>query len=92
VGEVSAAVPLMELAVAARPLGTPAHHWVQTSCAAHPVGRKALGVAAKTLAASAFRLATEPGHVERARKEFLEATKGKPYVSPLARDAVPKAF
>ena len=38
IGEASAVVPLAELGVAVRPLGTALHHWVQTSCAAHPVG------------------------------------------------------
>src|SRR5205085_10939560 len=36
IGEVSAAVPLAELTVATRPLGTASHHWAQTACAAHP--------------------------------------------------------
>ena len=47
IGEVSAAVPLAELNVATRPLGTSAHHWAQTACAAHPVGYKGMAVAAK---------------------------------------------
>ena len=42
IGEVSAVVPLAELNVATRPLGTAAHHWAQTSCAAHPVGFKGM--------------------------------------------------
>jgi aminobenzoyl-glutamate utilization protein B len=36
IGEVSAAVPLAELNVVARPLGTASHHWAQTSCASSP--------------------------------------------------------
>jgi aminobenzoyl-glutamate utilization protein B len=54
IGEVSAVVPLSELNIATRPLGTVAHHWAQTSCAAHPVGFKGMLVAAKVLAASAW--------------------------------------
>lgn len=91
IGEVSAAVPLAELNLATRPLGTAAHHWAQTACAAHPVGYKGMGIAAKVLAASAIDALTEPGIVKAARDEFAVQTKGKPYVSPLAPDAKPVA-
>ena len=89
IGEVSAAVPLAELNVATRPLGTAAHHWAQTACAAHPVGYKGMAVAAKVLAAGAVDLLGEPATVKAARDEFMVQTKGKAYVSPLAPDAKP---
>ncbi len=54
IGEVSAVVPLVELGVATRPLGTVAHHWAQTACAAHPIGYKGMMVAAKVLAAAGW--------------------------------------
>jgi aminobenzoyl-glutamate utilization protein B len=92
IGEVSAAVPLMELSVATRPKGTPAHHWAQTSCAAHPIGRKGMLVAAKVLAASAVDLLKDPRAVADAKAELGKATGGKPYVSPLTKDAVPKTY
>lgn len=91
IGEVSAAVPLAELNIATRPLGTAAHHWAQTACAAHPVGYKGMGVAAKVLAAGAVDLLGDPAAVKAARDEFAVQTKGKPYVSPLAPDAKPVA-
>ena len=91
IGEVSAAVPLAELNVATRPLGTAAHHWAQTACSAHPVGYKGMGVAAKVLAASAVDALTDPAIAKAAREEFTAQTKGKPYVSPLAPDAKPVA-
>jgi len=92
VGEVSAFAPLMELSVATRPIGTPAHHWAQTTCAAHPVGRKGMLVAAKVLAASAVDLLADPSKVAAAKAELAKTTGGKPYVSPLAKDAVPKTY
>jgi len=92
IGEVSAVVPLAELDVAARPLGTAAHHWAQTSCAAHPLGFKGMHVAAKVLGASMLDLLTDRNAVAQAKKEFAEATQGKPYVSPLAADAKPQVF
>ena len=90
-GEVSAVVPTAELAVATRPLGTVAHHWAQTSCAAHPVGYKGMLVAAKVLAASAVDLLTDPATLTAAKDDFRKATEGKPYQSPLAPDAKPHA-
>ena len=92
IGEVSAAVPLAELDIAARPLGTAAHHWAQTSCAAHPLGFKGMHVAAKVLGASLVDLLSDPKAVAQAKEEFARSTQGKPYVSPLAPDAKPQAF
>ena len=92
IGEVSAAVPLAELTVAARPLGTASHHWSQTSCAAHPLGFKGMHVAAKVLGASLTDLLTDPKAVAQAKEEFAKSTQGKPYVSPLAADAKPQVF
>jgi aminobenzoyl-glutamate utilization protein B len=91
IGEVSAAVPLAELNVATRPLGTAAHHWAQTACAAHPLGYKGMEVAAKVLAASAVDALTEPALIKSAHDAFVAETKGKPYVSPLPADAKPVA-
>jgi aminobenzoyl-glutamate utilization protein B len=90
IGEVSAALPLAELNVATRPLGTAAHHWAQTTCAAHPVGYKGMAVAAKVLAASVVDLLGDPALVKSIKKDFQVQTKGKPYVSPLPRDAKPR--
>jgi len=91
IGEVSAVVPLAELNLAARPLGTAGHHWAQTACAAHPLGYKGMAVAAKVLAASAVDVLTEPALLKAAHDEFLVQTKGKPYVSPLPPGAKPVA-
>ena len=92
IGEVSAVVPLAELTVAARPLGTAAHHWAQTSCALHPIGFRGMQVAAKVMGASLVDLLTDRGAVAQAKDEFAKATHGKPYVSPLASDARPTPF
>jgi aminobenzoyl-glutamate utilization protein B len=92
IGEVSAVAPLAELGVAVRPFGTAAHHWVQTSCAAHPIGYKGMLVAAKVLAATGVDLLSEPATVAAVRAEFALRTKGKPYVSPLAPDEKPHTY
>jgi len=92
IAEVSAVAPLAELNVAARPLGTAAHHWAETACAAHPIGYRAMMVAAKVLAASAVDLLADPSLVKSARDDFQKETKGKPYASPLAPDAKPRPY
>jgi aminobenzoyl-glutamate utilization protein B len=92
IGEVSAAVPLAELGVATRPLGTGSHHWVTTACSAHPLGTKGMMTAAKVLGASLVDLLSDPAAVAAAKAEFTKATKGKPYVSPLPADAKPAVF
>jgi len=86
ISEVSAAVPLAELGVVTRPLGTAAHHWAQTSCAASPIGWKGMMIAAKILAASSIDLLSDPAIVKAAKDEFKIQTQGKPYISPLAPD------
>ena len=92
IGEVSAAVPLAELGVATRPLGTASHHWATTSCSLHPVGVKGMMVAARVLGASLVDLLADPAAVAAAKAEFAKETKGKAYQSPLAPDAKPMVF
>lgn len=92
IGEVAAVAPLAELGVAVRPIGTPAHHWVQTACAAHAVGHKGMLTAAKVLAGTAVELLGNAAAVQAIKDEFAAKTNGRPYVSPLAPDAIPRAF
>jgi aminobenzoyl-glutamate utilization protein B len=92
IAEVSAVAPLSELNVAARPLGTAAHHWAETARANHPVGFQAMIVAAKVLAASAVDLLSDSALVQAARDDFQKETRGKPYVSPLSPDAKPRSY
>jgi len=91
-GDVSEVVPLIELAVATRPQGTPAHHWAQTTCALHPIGRKGMLVAAKVLAASAADLLRDPKTLAAAKQEWKASVAARPFVSPVPKDAVPKVY
>ena len=92
VGETSAALPVAELAVATGATGQPWHHWAVTSCAGHALGQKGMLVAARVLASSLVDLLNDPRTVAAAKAEFLKATGGRPYVSPLSKDAVPKRY
>ena len=87
IGEVSAVVPVTELNVATRPLGTAGHHWATTTSSGHAVGRKGMLVAAKVMAAAGVDLLADPSLVKAAKEDFARQTKGKPYVSPLPPDA-----
>ncbi len=92
VGETSAVVPLAELAVATRPLGTPAHHWAQTAAAGHGLGKHGMLTAAQTLSGALTTLLGSPELVEKARSEFLRATGQAPYKSPLPAEARPESW
>jgi aminobenzoyl-glutamate utilization protein B len=92
IGEVSAAVPLAELRIATRPIGTASHHWGTTSCSAHPLGLKGMQVAGKVLAGSLVDLLAQPAAVAAAKAELAKRTNGKPYLSPLPPEAKPQVF
>lgn len=92
VGETSAVVPLAELAVATRPLGTPAHHWAQTATAGHGLGQRGMLTAAQTLRGALLTLLGSPDLVRQAGREFQAATAQQPYKSPLSTDARPEAW
>ena len=92
VGETSAVVPLAELAVATRPLGTPAHHWAQTASAGHDLGKHGMLTAARTLRGALLTLLRSPELVQQAKSEFQRVTAAQPYQSPLAADARPEAW
>jgi aminobenzoyl-glutamate utilization protein B len=49
-------------------------------------------VAAKVLASSMTDLLGDPAVMASAKAEFQKSTGGKPYVSPLAKEAVPKTY
>lgn len=92
VGETSAVVPLAELAVATRPLGTPAHHWAQTATAGHGLGQRGMLVAAQTLYGACLALLGTPELVQKAKREFQNATGQQPYKSPLPASARPESW
>jgi aminobenzoyl-glutamate utilization protein B len=75
VGEVSWRVPVGHFTACAAAKDTPAHSWQWVASTGSTIGEKALGVAAKTLAAAALELFTDPAQVEAARKDF-EAVRG----------------
>jgi len=78
IGEVSAILPLPELGVVVRPLGTAAHHWAQTSFPSSPIGWKGMLVAAKVLAASSVDLLSDPVIVKAPKMSLKFKLKANP--------------
>ena len=72
VGDVSFAVPTAGIRVATWVPGTPAHSWQAVAAGGTSIGMKGMMVAAKTLAATAIDLFSDPKAIEEARAEFLE--------------------
>ncbi|MEJ2585395.1 MAG: amidohydrolase [Robiginitalea sp.] len=72
VGDVSFTVPTAGIRIATWVPGTPAHSWQAVAAGGTSIGLKGMMVAAKTLAATAIDLYSNPEAVEEAKAEFLE--------------------
>jgi len=85
VGDVSWLVPTASLRTVCWPSGAPGHSWGVVTCAGSSIGFKGMTVTAKTIAAAAIEVLTDPHIVEKAQAEFKKKTKDFTYKS-----AVPK--
>jgi len=72
VGDVSFAVPTAGIRIATWVPGTPAHSWQAVAAGGTSIGLKGMMVAAKTLAATAIDLYSDPETIAAAKAEFLE--------------------
>lgn len=89
VGDVSFAVPTAGLRIATWVPGTPAHSWQAVAAGGTGIGVKGMMVAAKTLAASAMDLMSNPDIIARAKEE-LESRRGSDFkYVPLLGDRKP---
>jgi aminobenzoyl-glutamate utilization protein B len=79
VGDVSWVVPTTGVAVACWVPGTPAHSWQAVAAGGTTIGRKGMLLAARTLAATAADLMSDPGTLERAREELERRVGETPY-------------
>jgi aminobenzoyl-glutamate utilization protein B len=75
VGDVSWVVPTVGLRAATWAPGTPAHSWQAVACGGTTLGLKGMNVAAKTMAATAIDLFTQPQTIAKAKAE-LEQKRG----------------
>lgn len=79
VGDVSWVVPTTGFRTVCWAPGTPAHSWQATACGATTLARKGMMNAARTLAATAWDLYTNPGALRNARDELLKRRENRPY-------------
>jgi aminobenzoyl-glutamate utilization protein B len=90
VGDVSQIAPTGNLLTCCHPLGSPGHSWQITAASGSGVGLRGMDYAAKAMALTGFELMTNPAALRAARAEFLAATGGRTYVSPLPEGAAPR--
>jgi aminobenzoyl-glutamate utilization protein B len=84
-GDVSWAVPTVQLSTATWVPGTPAHSWQAVAAGGMSIGMKGMMVAAKTMTLTAIDLFTDPTHIQKARAEFDKRRGGFTYKSRLDR-------
>lgn len=89
VGDVSWVTPTAQFTTACNPIGTPGHSWQYTAASGMGMGHKGMLTAAKVLALSGWELLTKPQLVDKAKTEFKEQTKNRPYKSPLPKKLKP---
>jgi aminobenzoyl-glutamate utilization protein B len=73
VGDVSWVVPTAQISTATWVPGTPAHSWQAVAAGGTSIGIKGMMVAAKTIAATAVDLFSDPSHIREAQAEFQRA-------------------
>jgi len=88
-GDVSWLVPTANLAVAAWPKGTVPHSQQACQAAGSSIGFKAMLVAAKVLALTAWELLQRPEELLKIREEFHRSTEDFEYRSPLPPEKRP---
>jgi aminobenzoyl-glutamate utilization protein B len=89
VSDVSWQCPTMEFGTSCNVLGAPGHDWRFTAVSGMSIGHKSLLFAAKTMAASALDLFTQPEWLEKAKKEHKERLGDRVYTSPIPDDVDP---
>lgn len=90
VGDVSYIAPTAQITTCCEALGTPGHSWQNVVTSGSSIGFKGMMFAARAMALAALDLETKPDVLKAARDEFEEKTKGKRYVTPLPKEAVPR--
>ena len=88
VGDVSWIAPIGRFRTATWPVGTPAHTW-QAVAANGSFAPEGMLYAAKVIAGTGARLATEPDTLDAAQEEFDEARGDRTYETPLPPEAEP---
>ncbi len=89
VGDVSWAVPTVQVHAPTFAIGTPLHTWQVVAQGKAPAAHKAMVQAAKAMAALGRRLIEDEALRAAAKADHAERLAGSPYVSPLPHDVDP---
>jgi len=89
VADVSWVTPTLEFTTATVPIGVPGHSWQFVAVCGMGLGHKSLIFAAKTLAASALDLMTDPTLLEKVRAEFDRRKAGRKYKCAIPSNVKP---
>ena len=90
VADVSWITPTAQITSTTWALGIPGHSWAVTATGAMTIGHKGMLHAAKAMAITGADLIQDPGLLQRARDEFAESTKGRPYQCPIPPHVSPR--
>ena len=89
VGDVSWAVPTVQMRGATYAIGTPGHSWQLTGQGKSPLAHKGMIHAAKTMAGTAIDVLSDPALLDRAKADHRARLAETPYVSPLPAELSP---
>jgi aminobenzoyl-glutamate utilization protein B len=89
VGDCSHAVPTAQFNAACYVPGTPGHSWQLVAQGKTPYAMKGMLYAAKVLATAACHIIDDPSIAKAAKEEYVKATDGKPFVSPIPPEILP---
>lgn len=90
VGDVSRVVPTAQIFTACYVVGTSLHSWQAVAQGKSPIAVKGMLLAAEVMGDAIIRLMKDKKALEAAKIEFIEATEGKKYISPIPDGVKPK--
>jgi aminobenzoyl-glutamate utilization protein B len=89
VGDVSWLVPVTGFSTSCWVSGTPGHSWQAVACGGTTIAKKGMNLAARTLAATAWDLFTDPQLIKDAKVEHTKRLGGRKYEAMLEKDQKP---
>jgi len=90
VSDVSWITPTSQITTTCFALGVPGHSWAITATGAMSIGHKGMLHAAKAMAMTGADFILDPALLQRAKDEFAESTKGRPYQCPIPAHVQPR--
>ena len=83
VGDVMHVCPCAQIRTACWNLAAPGHSWQVTACSDMGIGFKGMFYGARIMAETAMEMYRDPVHLEKAKAEFDEKMKNRPYKCPI---------